>query len=322
MRNEFIGHLRSISESREDTFLIVGDLGYGVVEPFKLAFPSRFLNAGVAEQSMMTVAAGVASQGSTVFVYSIANFPTFRALEQIRNDVVAHQLPVTVVSVGAGLAYGTLGYTHHAIEDLTIMRALDGIDIYSPADAAELASVMPVIVARKRPAYLRLGKGGESIIHEWPLTNPERGFLVSGPPNPDLMILSTGAIGSNVSAGIELLHPDLSKRIAHYSLPLFEAVEYLFASLSNSSGIITVEEHTPSGGLGSLVLETLSAGQSKVPVKRIGTKRGITKVVGSHDYLLRRHELDPVSLAKEIGNFFPGLIPQHGGTLGIVLPGD
>lgn len=307
MRSEFISQLIDLSRHSEDTFLVVGDLGYGVIEPFKLAFPERFMNAGVAEQSMISLAAGVASQGPTVFAYSIANFPTFRALEQIRNDVVAHKLPVTIVSVGAGLSYGAMGSTHHSTEDLAIMRSLQDIDIYSPGDSVELFSLLPLIIDRKRPAYLRLGKGGEQLLHKTRVQSPEKGVKVSGPSESDFIVLSTGAIGSNVATSIELLKPSIKRRVRHYSVPILDSVSALSQDLARAAAILSVEEHTPSGGLGSLILETLSAAKASVPIKRLGTKKNLTTVVGSHEYLLRRHELDPASIAREIEDFFLGL---------------
>ena len=122
MRNAFIEELVSLANQNDHIALIVGDLGFSVIEPFADRFPDRFINAGVAEQNMLGFAAGMASEGYHVFVYSIANFPTFRCAEQIRNDVDYHQLPVTIVSVGGGLAYGNLGYSHHAVQDYGLMR--------------------------------------------------------------------------------------------------------------------------------------------------------------------------------------------------------
>lgn len=127
MRNAFIDELVSFATESDRVALIVGDLGYSVVEPFADRFPDRFINAGVAEQNMMGLAAGMASEGYHFFVYSIANFPTFRCAEQIRNDVDYHKLPVTVVSVGGGLAYGNMGYSHHAVQDYGLMRLMPKI---------------------------------------------------------------------------------------------------------------------------------------------------------------------------------------------------
>ena len=122
MRDIFIKKLCEKSKKNKKIFLIVGDLGFSVIEKYKNKFSNRFVNAGVSEQNMMGMAAGVASENMHVFVYSIANFPTFRCAEQIRNDVDYHNLPVTIVSVGAGVSYGHLGYSHHALQDYGLMR--------------------------------------------------------------------------------------------------------------------------------------------------------------------------------------------------------
>ena len=158
MRNIFIDELSELAKFDERIFLVVGDLGYGVTEPFENQFPNRFLNVGIAEQNMIGFAAGLARSGYKVFVYSIANFPTFRCLEQIRNDLCYEQLDVTVVSVGAGFSYGVLGYSHFAIEDIGIMRTLPNMQVLSPSDSNEVRSLLKYAISTESPKYLRLGK--------------------------------------------------------------------------------------------------------------------------------------------------------------------
>ena len=162
MRTAFINELILQARIRPEIFLVVGDLGYSVVEPFAKEFPDRFLNAGIAEQNMAGVAAGLASEGFHVFTYSIANFPTLRCLEQIRNDICYHGFPVTVVAVGGGLSYGNLGYSHHAVQDLAIMRTLPNIAILAPGDPGETRECVRWLAANPQPSYLRIGKAGES----------------------------------------------------------------------------------------------------------------------------------------------------------------
>ena len=145
MRNLFINQLTKEAKKNKKIVLVVGDLGFNVVEPFKKQFPNRFFNAGVSEQSMMGIACGLASKGFHVFVYSIANFPTFRCAEQIRNDMDYHNLPVTIVSIGSGLGYGNLGYSHHALQDYALMRSFPNTVICSPNCNEELISVMNYI---------------------------------------------------------------------------------------------------------------------------------------------------------------------------------
>src|SRR3972149_5341558 len=161
MRTTFLRELVKTAEKDPRIFLVVGDLGYSVVEPFRDKFPGRFLNVGVAEQNMTGVAAGLSREGFKVFTYSIANFPTLRCLEQIRNDVCYHGLDVTVVAVGGGFMYGSLGASHHATEDIGILRVLPNLRIYAPSVPEQLHPIMEDILTSSGPAYLRLGRAGE-----------------------------------------------------------------------------------------------------------------------------------------------------------------
>jgi transketolase len=160
VRSPFVGELVRRAAEDDRIFLVVGDLGYSVVEPFRDRFPGRFLNAGVAEQNMAGVAAGLAREGYRVFAYSIANFPTLRCLEQIRNDICFHGLDVTIAAVGGGFMYGSLGASHHATEDVGILRALPGMRVYAPGFAAQIPGMVGEILAERGPAYLRLGRAG------------------------------------------------------------------------------------------------------------------------------------------------------------------
>ncbi len=178
MRSAFINELIVQARLHPEIFLIVGDLGFSVIEPFAAEFPDRFINAGVAEQNMTGVAAGLASEGYHVFTYSIANFPTFRCAEQIRNDIVYHNLPVTIVSVGGGVAYGSLGYSHHAVQDIALMRLFPGNLLACPGDPVETRACMKALVELRRPSYLRLGKAGEPVVHSEEIAPPCPGGTV------------------------------------------------------------------------------------------------------------------------------------------------
>ena len=166
MRNKFIDYLIKRNRKYKDTYLLVGDLGYGLVEKFKDNFPELYINVGIAEQNMASIAAGISSEGFTVFCYSIANFNTFRCAEQIRNDIDYHQFPVCTVSVGGGLAYGNLGYSHHAIQDYALMRSFPNTTIFSPADPLETKLCLDLIYKLKSPSYLRLHKANEEILNQ------------------------------------------------------------------------------------------------------------------------------------------------------------
>lgn len=302
MRSDFVRTLVAASENNRSTFLVVGDLGYGVIEPFRDRFPDRFLNAGVAEQNMIGLSAGLASQGMTVFVYSIANFPTFRALEQIRNDVSYHGFPVIVVAVGAGLGYGTLGYTHHAVEDLAVMRAIPNMDVYCPADDLEVENVVREAIVRKRPAYIRLGKGGEKR-----LIDKAQGFSMAGNRlslcKGGVMLLSIGSIGTEAMTARRRLAAEDGVNFAHYSCPSLYDLDLATLGIENRTHLITVEEHSIRGGFGSFVLEELSRLGINIPTKTIGIQDTQMKILGSGEYLKAQHGLDAESIRLQIREF-------------------
>lgn len=254
MRNAFIEELVLLARVSSNIALIVGDLGYSVVEPFAEEFPDRFINAGVAEQNMTGIASGMASEGYHVFTYSIANFPTFRCAEQIRNDVAYHNLPVTVVSVGGGLAYGALGYSHHAVQDYALMRTLPNMLIAAPGDPMEVRACLRYLVKNPGPSYLRLGKAGEPCFHnEPPQLSPGRWNMVREGTDCK-SLLSTGA-GLQIAMGWAE-HADYRDAAVH-SMPLWsmEAKKYQYEMLKHYDEIVTVEDHLLDGGFGSWLLE-------------------------------------------------------------------
>jgi transketolase len=267
MRNAFIDELLKVAEGNPAVVLIVGDLGYSVVEPFAKRFPDRFINAGVAEQNMMGLAAGMASEGYQPFVYSIANFPLFRCAEQIRNDVDYHRLPVTVVSVGGGLAYGNLGYSHHAVQDYALMRIMPSMLIAAPGDPMEVRACVRYLAANPQPAYLRLGKAGEPSFHSRiPTVVPgEWQQLQPGAPGPiRRTLLTTGATLALASSWLAL--PRWSGFALH-SLPLWGlAAKTQQASLvGHWDEVVTVEDHLVDAGFGSWLRESLDGGRGLMP---------------------------------------------------------
>lgn len=288
MRTAFINTLTKLAEKDDRIFLIVGDLGYSVVEGFRQRFPDRFLNAGIAEQNMTGIAAGLAKEGYTVFTYSIGNFPTLRCMEQIRYDVCYHNLNVKVVSVGGGYAYGPLGASHHATEDFGMMRILPGITIASPADAFETEAVLTQLVNSSSPAYLRLGKAGEPLIHSKQV-DIAIGNAILLKEGVGTAVLSTGSITSYAFNRINDAYPNY----ALYSFPYIKPLDYeaLTKIANNYKNIITIEEHQLSGGFGSAVLEALNdlensgALITQPKVRRIGIPDSFTSIVGSQDFL-------------------------------------
>jgi transketolase len=295
MRNAFAETFLKLARKDSRLVLITGDLGFGVLEKIADELPAQFINSGIAEQSMMSMAAGLASEGFRPFVYSIANFPTLRCLEQIRNDVCYMENAVTIVSVGAGLGYGNLGYTHHAIEDLAIMRALPNIDLYSPADKFEVIATMQTILELKRPSYLRLGKGGEPILHSKELLEIT-GYIeiITG---TDGFLIFTGGIGARVLEAANLLNAAGYFPSVISSPRLTPNLMTDLAKLTRNSFVVTIEEHNTSGGFGSWLLEASSEIGANNLVRRMGLAHNAISLLGSQTYLLDEAGLKPEDIA-------------------------
>ena len=297
MRDVFIEKLSDLAEENDDVFLITGDLGFGVLEDFSGRFPNQFLNAGVAEQNMTGIATGLALEGYKVFTYSIANFTTLRCLEQIRNDACYHDANVNVVSIGGGFGYGPLGMSHHATEDLSIMRALPNIKVVVPGDDSESAAATEALYNDNGPSYLRLERGPVNL-GEFQSTNFELGKSNTLLEGRDLTIISSGGITEvaiNVAKKLKNKGISLGVVSMHTLKPIDE--EVIIRSIDNSGGIITIEENNLMGGLGSAVAEVcLDKGHYPKKFKRIGMKDKYSSVVGSQEYLRNYYEMDELAL--------------------------
>jgi transketolase len=259
MRTGFVEALLEEARSRPDVMLVTGDLGFSVLERFRDALPAQFLNAGVAEQNMTGIAAGLAEVGKTVFTYSIANFPTMRCLEQIRNDVCYHGYKVRVVSVGGGFTYSTQGYTHHGVEDIGVMRALPGMTVIAPGDPQEARLATRALLDLPGPAYLRLGKAGEPKVHAGTIEF-RIGRAIRAREGGDVTFVSTGGMLMHTMETAEALAKDgISARVLsmHTVKPL--DVEAIRAALTETRALITVEEHNVGSGLGSAVAPVVAA---------------------------------------------------------------
>ncbi len=284
MRTAFIEQLCALAEQDERIWLTCGDLGYSVLEAFADRFPARYLNVGVAEQNMTGVAAGLALAGKTVFTYSIANFPIMRCLEQIRNDVCYHNLNVKIVAVGGGLAYGSHGYTHHAVEDMAIMSALPNLIVAAPADPVEARAITTILVQHPGPAYLRLGKAGEPVLHADGV-KVEFGKAICVCDGGDLTILSIGGmLGTVLKAGEDLRRQGIHPRIL--SMPFLTPLdsESVLRAASETGVILTVEEHGY-GGLGTAVAEVLASSGVTTAFLPLRLARTPIKIAGSQEQL-------------------------------------
>ena len=301
MRTAFIETLEALAAEDDRVCLVVGDLGYSVVESFAEKFPERFVNVGVAEQNMTGLATGMALSGRVVFTYSIANFPTLRCLEQVRNDVCHHRADVKIVAVGGGLAYGSLGSSHHATEDLAVMRAMPNMTVIAPGDPVETRLATRAVASRPGPCYLRLGKAGEPTVHDGdPAFVIGRAITVRD--GSDLTLIATGTmLHAAVEVAGQLEARGVSVRLVsmHTVQPL--DVDTVVSALTETSAVFTLEEHSTTGGLGSAVAEVMAEQVApRAVLRRIGLPRGFTEVAGSHDFLKRVHGLDPDRITRHI----------------------
>lgn len=292
MRNAFINTLCNLAAVHEDVFLLCGDLGYSVLEPFARRFPDRFLNAGIAEQNMTQVAVGLAREGYNVFTYSIGNFPTLRCMEQIRYDVCYHGASVKVIAVGAGYAYGPQGVSHHTTEDLAMMRTLPGMTVCAPADAGEAVAAARFMVHHPGPGYVRLNKTGEPPVHAAPETlDIAPGRFLPVRDGMGTLVLATGAIVHPMLAELQAT----GRNWALWSAPFVGGYDTptLTDMAQRFERVVTVEEHQLNGGFGSSIVEALSdlyaAGRIPVMprVHRIAVPNAFIGVSGSQDYLRR-----------------------------------
>jgi len=284
MRNRFIESLIEMAQEDERVILIVGDLGFSVVEPFQEKFPDRFINAGICEQNMTSLAAGMAKEGFKVFVYSIGNFPTFRAAEQVRNDICYHNLDVTIVAVGGGLAYGNLGYSHHSIQDYGLMRLFPEMTIISPGDPNEVYSCMNFIKKDNSPKYLRLRKAGEK---NYSKDNVE---IIPGIWNPIIIgnpkktFLSTG-YGMQLAFDQIFVNP-LYKDYSLYSCPIWgpKYDELQYNQYEKFDELVTIEDHLKAGGFGSWLIENVKV---KANLKLGYVSNSVIGKVGDEKWLLK-----------------------------------
>jgi transketolase len=304
MRTTFIRTLTEEAANDSRITLLVGDLGFGVVVDFANRFPRQFLNAGVAEQNMTGIAAGMALAGKVVFTYSIANFPTLRCIEQIRNDVCYHNADVVVVAVGGGYSYGALGMTHHATEDLGVLRMLPRMTVLAPGDPIEAAAATRAVAAGIGPVYLRLGRDKEPIVHKNPITW-QIGRAITVRQGNDVTLIVTGAMLASVVEAADLLARDgiAAQVLSMHTLKPLD-VEAVIAAARGTGRIVTIEEHSIFGGLGSAVAETLAeAGIPGVRFRRFGLPSEFLKVVGDQDYLRKVQGLDVPSLSRRVKDF-------------------
>jgi len=268
---------------------------------FKKNLSSQYINVGVAEQNLVSVAAGLALGGKKVFIYAIAPFVTQRCYEQIKIDLCCMRLPVTVIGVGAGIAYNSDGPTHHATQDIAVMRALEGITIINPSDPVTSAAAASMSYKENNPVYVRIDKG------KWPLLYDEIQDFADGlallRDGGDVLIVSTGLM---VHRALEVAEELSRHSIDAAVLDLYRIkpvnVELLLDVISQSKQVVTLEEHSVIGGIGSIISEILTDQRVALPLKRIGILEKICLGYGDRDWMHSFHGLDVDGIAETILN--------------------
>jgi transketolase len=301
VRDTFISSLTDLVPAHPEILFLSGDLGFRVLDEYISRFPTQFLNVGVAEQNMSGLAAGLAMEGHTVFTYSIGNFPTLRCLEQIRNDICYHDADVKIVAIGGGMSYGPVGFSHHATEDLAILRSLPGMLVLSPCDLWEVAEATRYLITHRGPAYLRLDKStAPANVRPSEVFIPGKIRIVR--EGSDVTLAATGGIlGEVLLAADALAEQGVICRVlsVHTIKPLDAAT--LASAASETGGIITIEEHGVDGGLGGAVAESLmEAGAFPGFFVRMGLRNTFSSVVGCQKYLRQVYSLDAASICRAV----------------------
>ncbi len=304
MRKAFVKALCEVAKNDKRIFLITGDLGFNILEPFRDMFPKRYLNIGVAEANLMSVAAGLSTTGFVPFAYSIATFASMRAFEQIRNDICLQNLNVKIVGVGAGLAYTKAGPTHHSIEDIALMRTLPNMTIIAPADPQAVYQVTKKVASYKGPVYVRIERNPEiAVIKKLHRFQIGKGYTITY--NGGLALVATG--GQIATAvGVSNL---LQKKRIKSSVYAFPTIQPLDARLLNRiinhhTILATIEEHNMYGGLASAISEQLSQTGAHLTAKliRFGLKNEYSPISAGYETFMNYHGLSREQIAKKIVN--------------------
>ena len=299
MRIAFVNTLYKLAAQNPNIILITGDLGFSVFEDYIKEFPRQFLNAGVAEQNMTGIAAGIAMEGKIPLIYSIVPFVTMRNFEQVRNDICYQDLDVKIVGVGAGYSYGMYGHTHYGLEDMGILRTIPGITIIAPGDPVEVELATVAALKTRGPIYIRLGKAGESLVHKIrPKFEIGKGIVIA--EGKDITLLACGTMLPVALEVSDILKNKYSVKVVsmHTVKPIDDV---LIKNLSRKmKGIFTLEEHAAIGGLGSAVAEVLAENRLDAFFKRFGTPDHFSKVSGKQKYMREQNGLSAKIIAGEI----------------------
>ena len=291
MRTTFVETLKELARQDERIFLLSADMGYSVFETFREEFPDRFLNTGIAEQNTIGIAAGLASRGKIVFVYSIIPFVTMRCFEQIRLDLAYNKSNVKIVGVGAGFTYGSLGSSHHALEDISLMRSLPNMTVLCPGDPIEARELIKQSCEHTGPVYIRLGKNGEPKIHPEDKKIP-LGKAIEISDGNDLILITTSTMLETGKRWVDEWK-DEGISVSLVSMPTMKPfdTESIKKFILRDIPIISLEEHNIIGGLGSAIAEVIADTGIGVKFLRLGINDRFSHFVGGHDYQKQKSNL-------------------------------
>ncbi len=300
MRTTFIKTLEKLAGRNESIFLLTADLGFKLFDDFRGDFPDRFLNVGVAESNMVGIAAGMALSGKNVYCYSMVPFLTMRALDQIRVDLCYHKLNVKLIGVGGGLTYGLEGMTHHATEDLAIMRSLPNMTVVAPGDPLEAKGVVIESADYSGPLYIRLAGKDDPVVHKG---NPPiaigKGIVVHS--GSDLSIFSTGTMLACANEVVRILKNNgiYSTLVSLHTVKPLDT-DIILEQAAKTSAIFTIEEHSLIGGLGSAVAEDLLEAGYQGIFRRVALPDQYGDVIGRASYLRQAYGLTPEAISSRI----------------------
>jgi len=301
MRAAFSEGLVRLAKADPNLLLLTGDHGYALFDDFRKECPAQYINAGIAEQNMVGMAAGLARTGFRPFVYGLSAFIPVRVVEQIKLDIAHDNLPVVLIGDGAGFVYSHLGTSHQSTEDISCARAIPNLSIYSPADRFEVKACMDLAYQAKGPVYLRMGKSDLGDVHST-LPNAIVGRLLQVKPGKagDISFIATGSLVRTAMDIAATSYPDATVWSAPFIKPLDQKLVTSICAQSHT--VIVLEEHSVLGGLGSVITEIASE-FSPVRILRIGVKDRFTHHCGSYEYLLKEHGLDRAAIEQRISAY-------------------
>lgn len=302
MKAAFFKTIYELAGQDDRIVFIKGDTAY--VPDFQNAYPAQYLDVGIAEQDMIGVAAGMALEGKVPITYSIVNFATMRCLEQIRNDVAYHRLGVKVVSCGQGFDYGALGATHHALEDIAIMRAMPNMTVFCPCDPLETIAVTRAALQMDGPCFIRNGHGGEPVLHQFELSDFQIGKALPLLEGADIVLCACGSIAKDAYDAAQKLR-SMGYDVGLYSFPTVKPLDsaFILERLDSARLLMSIEEHTVIGGFGSALAEVIAqAGPHKALFRQIGLNDTFSNEIGSREYLKQYYGMDETAIVDKVLN--------------------